>query len=153
MVSEKRTFTATDGKEFDSKEDAIAHEQITEAYKAYTEAVEKLQIAISEKLVTADGHPFKIGGHTRYYYIPNPFSSHPTVVDIIVSFYGFELDNHNHRRALAEYYVDGSMKAIVCDIDDIYVSSKKAWEKAIELYQGKKMDIDNRISVITERCL
>jgi hypothetical protein len=58
----KLTYKTTDGTEFDTQEKAIAHENVTEAYKGYQDAARKLQIAIGEKLITADGYPFMIGG-------------------------------------------------------------------------------------------
>jgi repressor of nif and glnA expression len=45
------------------------------------------------------------------------------------------------------------MNEIVCEISQIYKSSRKAWEKVIELLVEKKISTDDRIQVIKERCL
>jgi hypothetical protein len=76
----RQVFKATDGKEFQTQEEAIAHENVALAYKTYQDAVEALNAAIGEKLVTADGYPFKIGGHTNYYYVSGRFSGRPDVL-------------------------------------------------------------------------
>jgi hypothetical protein len=144
----KLTYKTTDGTEFDAQEKAIAHENVTEAYKAYQDAARNLQIAIGEKLITADGYPFEIGGHSRYYYIQGEFSLYPKVLEVTVCKWTFELVRHNHCRVKAEYYADEKMNEIVCNIDLLYKSLPSAEKKLIEILEGKKIAIDGRISGI-----
>jgi hypothetical protein len=149
----QQIYKTTDGTEFSSQEDAIAHENVTEAYKGYKDAVEKLQCAIGSKLITADGYPFIIGGHTNYYYIVNPFTMNPTVVDIVVSFHNFEIDKYNHSKIRSEYYDGNKMIEIWCDIDSIYKSCPNAYEKLIKLWEEKQINIDEAIKVFRSNYL
>ena len=149
----KPVYRTTDGSEFSTQEDAIAHENVSEAYQSYQDAVANLQKAIAEKLVTADGHPFKIGGHTNYYYIAGVFSSSPRVVDVVVSYHNFELYNHDFCKIKAEYYADNKMNEIFCEIECLYKSPQKAIEKLIHLLEGKKVAIDDLIQLTKKNCL
>jgi hypothetical protein len=144
----KLTYKTTDGTEFDTQEKAIAHENVTEAYKAYQDAARNLQIAIGEKLITADGHPFVIGGHTRYYYIYGDFSFYPRVIDITICHWTFELFRHNYGRVRAEYYADGKMDEIFCDIDSLYRFEANANKKIVKILEERKTEIDRRIGEI-----
>jgi predicted nucleic acid-binding Zn finger protein len=144
----KLTYKTTDGTEFDTQEKAIAHENVTEAYKAYQDAVKKLQKSIGEKLVTADGFDFVLGGNTNYYYIRGEFSYCPAVVNVVVCYWNFHLSRHNYGRIKAEYYEDGKMTEIFCDIDSLYKFETNANEKLIKILEDKKTVIDGRISGI-----
>ncbi|MEN9870275.1 MAG: hypothetical protein RLZZ171_1263 [Cyanobacteriota bacterium] len=144
----KLTYKTTDGTEFDTQEKAIAHENVTEAYKAYQDAARKLQFAIGEKLITADGYPFVIGGYTRYYYIHGDFSFYPRVIDITICHWNFELSRHNYGRVRAEYYVDGKMDEIFCDIDSLYTFEANANKEIVKILEKRKTAIDRRIGEI-----
>jgi hypothetical protein len=148
----QQIYKTTDGTEFSSQEDAIAHENVTEAYKGYKDAVEKLQCAIGSKLMTADGFDFKIGGHTNYYYIIHPFTMNPRVIDV-VCYYKFELSRYNHAKIKGEYFDGDKMIEIWCDIDSIYKSCPNAYKKLIELWEEKKINIDEKIKVFKSNYL
>jgi len=143
MVIEKTTFRTTDGTEFESKEEAIAHEQVNEAYEAYKDAVKKLSIAIAEKLVTADGKPFKFGYQYNYYYIAGPFSTMPAVRELKIDPWKFEIDGRDFG-VVQGYSFDGEKCVDVkCNVQDLYTSRRKAWEEVLESLEGKKESIDS----------
>jgi hypothetical protein len=144
----KLTYKTTDGTEFDTQEKAIAHEAVTEAYKAYQDAVNKLQIAIASKLITADGSQLFLGGNSKYYYIQGEHSFSPQVIGITVCHWGFELCRHDYGRVRAEYYADGGMKEVFCDIDSLYEFKANANKKIVKILEGKKTEIDRRIGEI-----
>jgi hypothetical protein len=154
MVIEKLTFTATDGTEFDTKEEAIAHERVDEAYKAYQDAVKGLNIAIVEKLVTADGVPFQVEGWVDYYYIFGLFDSdRPTVKEVKIDSWKFELTSNNFAYIKGSFYngtdrVDSNFR-----IDMLYVDQSKAWHKVLESLDSKKQGLDSYAEMIKQRCL
>jgi hypothetical protein len=63
----RQIFKATDGKEFQTQEGAITHENVSLAYETYQNAVEALNIAIGGKLITADGYPGKEEALAKYF--------------------------------------------------------------------------------------
>jgi hypothetical protein len=154
MVIEKITFRSTDGTEFDTKEDAIAHEQVTEAYEAYQAAVKKLNIAIAEKLVTADGVPFKVCGLTSYYSIFGISNSvRPVVKEVTVDPWTFELDHNNFCYIKCVYHDGDKRIESRFDVKDLYVDQRKAWEEVLESLDSKKLGLYSYASLIKQRCL
>lgn len=152
MVSQSIKFTTTDGEEFDTQEEALEHEQVHEAERKYKEAVKELEIAIASKLKTADGHPFKISGHSEYWYVFGRFNStRPVVKRVIINKYRFELINNDH----------GKIKGISCDWDKeqemefsveyLYKNENKAWEEVFEILKERKQSMDDYKNQIKER--
>jgi hypothetical protein len=154
MVSQKVTFTATDGTEFESKEEAIAHEQVTEAYKAYQAAVKKLNIAIAEKLVTADGVPFQVEGYATYYYIFGQFDSdRPTVKDVKIDYWNFYLLPDDFGSVRGYFYNGTDRVDSTFRVDMLYADQRKAWRKVLESLDSKKQGLDSYAEMIKQRCL
>jgi hypothetical protein len=154
MVSEKLTFTATDGTEFYTKEEAIAHEQVDEAYNAYQDAVKALNIAIAEKLVTADGVPFQVEGWVDYYYIFGQFDSdRPVVKDVKIDHWNFCL-LPNDFGSVRGYFHNGEKRVdSTFRVDMLYVDQHKAWRKVLESLDSKKQGLDSYAEMIKQRCL
>jgi hypothetical protein len=154
MVSQKVTFTATDGTEFDTKEEAIAHEQVTEAYKAYQDAVKGLNIAIAENLTTADGVPFKVGGRTSYYYIFGKFNSdRPVVKDVTIDYWTFELVRNNFGSVKGSYHDGEKRIESKFEIEGLYTNYSKAWQEVLKSLDSKKQGLDSYAEMIKQRCL
>jgi hypothetical protein len=154
MVIEKITFKSTDGTEFDSKEEAIAHEQVDEAYKAYQDAVKALNIAIAEKLVTADGVPFKIGGRTHYSCILGQFSSgRPIVRDFAVDYWTFQLEPNNFSTVKGSYFDGDKRVDAVFEVAQLYAKEENAWQEVLESLDSKKQGLDSYAEIIKQRCL
>jgi hypothetical protein len=65
-VKEKTTFTADDGREFKTREEAERYEIIRQANEKFNGATRDYNLAIADVLKTADGYPFELG---RDYYI------------------------------------------------------------------------------------
>ena len=154
MVSEKVTFTATDGTEFESKEEAIAHEQVDEAYKAYQAAVKGLNTAIAEKLRTADNVPFKVGGHTTYYYIFGMFNSdRPVVKEVTIDCWTFELAPNNFGYVKGSYHDGEKRIESRFEIECLYTNHSKAWHEVLKSLDSKKQGLDSYAEMIKQRCL
>lgn len=154
MVSQSIKFKTTDGEEFDTQEEALEHEQVHEAERKYKEAVKELEIAITGKLKTADGHPFTISGYSEYWYILGRFySDRPTVKRVVVDKYNFELINDNYGKIKGVKCDWDEKKELAFDIEYLYVSEKKAWEKVIDILKERKRSIDDYENKIKEHYL
>jgi hypothetical protein len=61
-IKEKTTFTACDGREFKTREEAEQYEIMKHATEQFQEAVRDYNRTLAKTLKTADGYPFELGG-------------------------------------------------------------------------------------------
>lgn len=88
-------YKASDGKEFDTKEDAERHDAVVTAARKFREARHRLGRVLAEREKTADGHPFEFTVLGDYYYVSPGWGGMPGLSR--VSFYvwscEFEVDD------------------------------------------------------------
>lgn len=66
MAKQKTTYTACNGREFDTMEEAQQYEIMKHADEEFHKAVNVYNLTLAKALKTADGYPFEFG---REYYI------------------------------------------------------------------------------------
>lgn len=82
-VSEIPTkFQTSDGQEFDNKEEAERHEDVTAAFREWERASEKLDKIIAENTRTADGELFSTRMLQRYYVVRERYGQIPQMFEL-----------------------------------------------------------------------
>ena len=136
-------FRASDGVEFATQQEAIDHEGLLEASCAYMKACRELQIAIGEKQMTADGHPFHLDKNHWAVIRDGVF---PTISEVTINRWSFQLDPEDYQACKVKVHREQDLKIMM--VGDLYRYKNNAIDWALQLTHSLMKDLEE-----TERSL
>jgi hypothetical protein len=132
-VKEKTTFTACDGREFKTREEAERYEVMKHADEELAEAVAKYNLTLAKALKTADGHPFAFGGS---YYIVSEGANSESVHEEYLHARNTRVQFYDNGRDPAIFFTEfrgGDSKVRQFYLGDIYVKNRNAQLRVLEI--------------------
>jgi hypothetical protein len=99
-IKEKTTFTACDGREFKTREEAERYEVMKHADEELEKAVALYNVQLANALKTADGRPFRLG--ESYYIVEEGLHGERVYEEYL-----------HGRNSCVYYYADGRDSAII----------------------------------------
>jgi hypothetical protein len=132
-VKEKTTFTACDGKEFKTREEAERYEVMKHADEQLAEAVAKYNLTLAKALKTADGHPFELG---KDYYIVSEGAHTESVHQEYLHARNTRAVYYNDGREPAIFFTEyrgGDSKVRQFYLTEIYAKNKNAQLRVLEI--------------------
>jgi hypothetical protein len=132
-IKEKTTFTACDGREFKTREEAERYEAMKHADEELAEAVGKYNLTLAKALKTADGHPFELG---RSYYIVSEGLHGESVHEEYLHARNTRVQYYDNGRDPAIFFTEyrgGDSKVRQFYLADIYVKNRNAQLRVLEI--------------------
>jgi hypothetical protein len=132
-VKEKTTFTACDGKEFKTRDEAERYEVMKHADEEMEKAVAKYNLTLANALKTADGQPFQLG---RSYYIVHEGLSSENVHEEYLHARNSRVRYYNDGRAPAITFTEyrgGESKVMEFYLSEVYTKNRPAQLRVLEI--------------------
>jgi hypothetical protein len=130
-------YKTSDGKLFDTAEQAERYEKLTAALQEYDSARDKLTRAFIGAQATADGKPVEISYATSYWVITGSFDGMRYIAEIYFSFYKIEADPYKEDE-LGFYHPASDGKRKFWRFSDLYAVKENA-ERALLAEQKETM--------------
>lgn len=142
MAKQQTKFEAEDGTEFDSEEEALAYERISQAQLELKRATERLNRALAESLKTADGEPFAFNG--TYYVIVQHIWGEDLVRE---TFYAADSKvNQENAPAIVRSWYDKGYQSQEFPLTSIFKWKRKAMNRQLELRKERLAGVAEAIA-------
>jgi len=137
-------FKASDGKEFDSREEAERHDALVVATKNYDAVKNEMERALARTVKTADGHLFEFATW-RYYYVWNGWSG-VDVREVSIGHPGITIDDQGDVLLQVTNYQNPKHEVSEYRIDHLYKDKRAAKQEQLRLWEerlsAQQEDID-----------
>lgn len=130
-------FETSDGKEFDTKEEAERHDELILARKAYKDARHTLGVILARSQKTADGVPFDFSLLRDYYYISDGWASLPALRRVSFYIWNFEFDERDVFEIKQwDERGKGEQMMITYKINELYYSEREAKKALLDAQEA-----------------
>ena len=135
-ITRRTKFEASDGREFDTTEEAEKHERITDATREFERARTVLGQLLAETQRTADGERFTFRW-AEYWFVRNGFGGFPDIFPVRFERYNFDFDDAD-QFVIIIYDPDG--KARRFPVNALYCRKANA-DKALVVAQEERIEL------------
>lgn len=129
-------YSASDGREFNTQDEAERHEQFIVAQKEYETARNRFGRLLAETQLTADGKPFRFDAFKRYWHVTAGWSGMPALSEVRFDGWNYQFDVSDRFVIRQDEGRDGNQRWVEYRIDVLYANYPKA-ERALLAAQEK----------------
>lgn len=126
VTKKKPTFETSDGREFDTKQEAERHEELTTARRTYVEARRQYTRALASSHKTADGEQFETGAMRTYYYVTKWVEYLPRIGEVSFYFWNCDIDDKDEGVIVQDESDGRNHRRVTYRISELYYHKKNA---------------------------
>ena len=135
-------YTTTDGREFNSKDEAERHDALITARDAYEFARHRFAECLARTQRTSDGHLFDFNGIRTYYYVSYNFWGMPALSEVPYMGRFWDFDD---RDGFVFNYKDGDRWREYA-IRDMYADKREAEKAVLEAQERRLQDYSEQVA-------